>query len=118
MYSSLSNCFTLNFNNDLCRYWGFAGLRSRFLHWFTIIVAAASLSVIFGGIYWEIRLESPARVLSAYDRIGCIWTLLFLLPFPILLLLLSKQEGEWDFLTRDTEENLYSKAAHFLAQVN
>jgi hypothetical protein len=81
------------------------------------MLISSSISILIGAIYWNVRLNNPQTQYSAYDRFGQHWTLMVITPWPILLLLISRDKSNMEYVTRNIEEGLYSRAAYVIGKV-
>ena len=87
------------------------------IHWVLLMLFSAGISICIGTIFWNVRLLLPQDQNSVNDRLGMQWTLMALTPWPILLLLLVRDNKSTRYVVRDTQDHLYSKAIYVIAKV-
>lgn len=87
------------------------------IRWLVLTLISAGISICIGTIYWNIRLQLPQDQNSINDRFGLQWTMMVIIPWPLLLLLLSRDRRNSQYVIRDTQDRLYSKAIYIIAKV-
>lgn len=86
--------------------------------WVTTLLFSATLSILIGAIYWNIRLSITQDQNNLNDRLGFHWVLLCLGLWPVVLLILHNDRKEMRYVARDISEGLYSRAMFIVAKVS
>lgn len=89
---------------------------STFINWLTLIVIAASLSLISGAIFWDVPNTDPQ--LNLNDRVGYHYSVMVLMSWPLLLMLmLAEVCKNRETVERDIRDGLYGRLTYIISKV-
>lgn len=89
---------------------------ATFITWLTLIVIAASLSLIIGAIFWDVPNSDPQ--LNLNDRIGYHYSVMCVMSWPLLLLLtLSEVQRNKNTVDRDIKDGMYTRLTYITLKV-
>ncbi|KAG5872247.1 hypothetical protein JTB14_008805 [Gonioctena quinquepunctata] len=88
---------------------------TTFFNWLSMIILAASISLMLGAIFWDIPTSDPQLLLN--DRQGFHYTVMCLMIWPILLhLTLSEVNRNRRTVERDIRDGLYGRTTYIVTK--
>lgn len=88
---------------------------ATFINWLTLIIIAASLSLIIGAVFWDVPNSDPQLHLN--DRLGYHISTMCLMAWPLLLMLsVSEVKRSRRTVERDIKDGLYGRLTYIIAQ--
>ncbi|XP_066149508.1 ATP-binding cassette sub-family G member 8 [Euwallacea fornicatus] len=88
---------------------------NTFIKWLTLVMLSASLSLIFGGIFWDVPNTDPQLILN--DRLGYHYAVMCLAPWPLLLYMtLNEIRSNKRTVERDIKDGLYGRLTYIITK--
>ncbi|KAJ8967314.1 hypothetical protein NQ317_013783 [Molorchus minor] len=88
---------------------------NTFLNWLTLIIISASLSLIIGGIFWDVPSSDPQLILN--DRQGYHYSVMCIMLWPLLLFLtVSEIRRNRKTVERDVNDGLYGRLTYIITK--
>lgn len=87
-----------------------------FLHWISLVILSASMSLILGAIFWDVPNTDPQLVLN--DRQGYHYSVMCIMPWPLLLYMTVAEVTEnRKTVERDISDGLYGRFTYIFTKV-
>ncbi|KAL1512896.1 hypothetical protein ABEB36_002400 [Hypothenemus hampei] len=86
-----------------------------FIKWLTLVMMAASLSLILGGVFWDIPNTDPQLILN--DRLGYHYAVMCLVPWPLILYMtVNEVKNNKKTVERDIKDGLYGRITYIFTK--
>ncbi|XP_052128985.1 ATP-binding cassette sub-family G member 5 [Frankliniella occidentalis] len=83
--------------------------------WLAHLVLAVGLSLFLGVVWWDVAASDPQLLLG--DRIGYLYAMLVVLPWPLLLQQAGWGDTWWRAVADDIRDRLYGRLVYILCQI-